>query len=327
MTMNDFHALAKQVRNWGRWGSDDELGALNYITAQKVIQSAGLVRKGTVLPLGLDLSPTGPQGELLFRRNPTHVMTVDGGDVNAPADLWPGWSANGLAQELGAFMGKDILRFNDDMIIMHTQAATQWDALSHVYYDGQMYNGFGADTVTSQGAFRLGIEKADAKGITSRGVLLDVVRHRGDELAAAHGRTILPDELSAIAEAQGVEVGSGDIVLVHTGWAGRFRQTGDKSPAAGLDWRSAAWFHEREVAALAADNTGVEDVASDIPGNMLPMHLLCLRDMGMSFGELWDLTALAADCAADGVYEFQLVAPPLRIVGGVGSPLNPLAIK
>ncbi|ONH55603.1 cyclase [Frankia sp. CcI49] len=325
--MEKFRELADEIRTWGRWGSDDELGALNYITPDKVRESAGLVRKGSVFPLGLDLSPAGPQGDLLFRRNPLHIMTIDGGDVNAPGELWPEWGANALARELGEFMGRDLLRFNDDMIIMHTQAASQWDALSHVYYEGKLYNGFSSGTVTSQGAFRLGIEKTDAKGITSRGILLDVVRHRGEAVAAAHGRTVLPEELTAVAEAQGVEVRPGDIVVIHTGWVDKFKQTGDKAPSAGLDWRTAIWFSENQIAAVAADNTGVEDVVSDIPGNMLPMHLLCQRDMGMPFGELWDLSALAADCAADGVYEFQLVAPPLRIVGGVGSPVNPLAIK
>ena len=87
------------------------------------------------------------------------------------------------------------------------------------------------------------------------------------------------------------------------------------------------WLHDHEVAAVAADNLMVEDPVPDIEGAFLPMHMLCLRDMGLMLGEYWDLTALADDCAADGVYEFQLVAPPLRVTGAVGSPLNPIAIK
>jgi kynurenine formamidase len=94
-----------------------------------------------------------------------------------------------------------------------------------------------------------------------------------------------------------------------------------------LDWRCASWLHDHDVAAVAADNLMVEDPISGVDGTFLPMHMLCLRDMGLMLGEYWDLTALAADCAADDVYEFQLIAPPLSIVGAVGSPVNPIAIK
>ena len=89
----------------------------------------------------------------------------------------------------------------------------------------------------------------------------------------------------------------------------------------------AEWLHDHEIAAVAADNLQVEDLVSGVDGVFLPLHLLCLRDMGMMFGEYWDFTALAEDCAADGVYEFQLIAPPLRVIGAVGSPVNPIAIK
>lgn len=325
--MDEFHEMAAQVRNWGVWGSDDEIGTLNYITPDVVRESANLVRKGAVFQLGMDFAPTGPQGDNLFRRNPLHVMTITGGDRHAMAETFPSWETNGLAQEFSAFMSSDILRFTDDMIIMHTQSATQWDALSHAYYDDQLYNGFSADTVTSVGAYRCGIDKVAARGVTSRGVLLDIVRLRGEDTFLPHGTPITADELSRAAEAQGVEVREGDVVLIHTGWVSKFVGTGDRSPCAGLDWRTASWFRERHVAAVAADNSAIEDAASGIPGNMLPMHLLCLREMGLSFGEFWDLTALAADCAADGRYEFQVVAPPLKISGGVGSPINPVAIK
>jgi kynurenine formamidase len=98
-------------------------------------------------------------------------------------------------------------------------------------------------------------------------------------------------------------------------------------PGAGLDWICASWLHDHEVAAVAADNLMVENPESGVEGAFLPMHMLCLRDMGLMLGEYWDLTALAADCAADGVYEFQLIAPPLRVTGAVGSPVNPIAIK
>lgn len=326
--LTEFRRVADEVRNWGRWGAADELGTLNFITADKVAEAASLVKHGKVFPLGVDFGSSGPQGAFAFRHNPTHVMTVDGGDVNTLARYGPGWAHNLIAQQVGDFFVDNPFRFNDDMIIMPLQAASQWDALSHVYYDETLYNGFPASSVTSQGAYHCGIDKVDGKGITSRAVLLDLVRHRGADVFCEHGDPITPAELDDVARAQRVTIGRGDIVLIRTGWWARFESTGDGAePGAGLDWRCASWLHDHEVAAVAADNLMVEDPVSGVAGTYLPMHMLCLRDMGLMLGEFWDLSALAADCAADGVYEFQLVAPPLRVVGAVGSPVNPIAIK
>jgi kynurenine formamidase len=159
-------------------------------------------------------------------------------------------------------------------------------------------------------------------------VLLDLVRHRGADVFLEHGNPITPEELEDVVRSQGVTIGRGDIVLIRTGWWARFLMTGNKTePYSGLDWQCASWLHDHDVAAIAADNLQVEDPVSGVEGVFLPFHLLTLRDMGLMLGEYWDLTALAADCAADGVYEFQLIAPPLSIVGAVGSPVNPIAIK
>ncbi len=327
-SLTDFRRVAHEVSNWGRWGDADELGTLNFITADKVAQAASLVRHGKVFPLGVDFGSSGPQGAFEFRHNPVHIMTVDGGDVNTLAQYGPDWARNPAAQQMGGYLVDNLFRFNDDMVIMPLQAATQWDALSHVYYEDQLYNGYAAGSVTSLGAYHCGIEKVDIKGITSRGVLLDLVRHRGAEVFLEHGNPITPEELDDVVDSQGVTVGRGDIVLIRTGWWTRFLMTGNKTePYSGLDWRCASWLHDHEIAAVAADNLQVEDPVSGVDGVFLPLHLLCLRDMGLMFGEYWDLTALAADCANDGVYEFQLVAPPLNVVGAVGSPVNPIAIK
>lgn len=326
--LNDFRRVAREVSNWGRWGDADELGTLNFITADKVAQAAGLVRHGKVFPLGVDFGSGGPQGAFKFRHNPILVMTVDGGDTDTLARYGSRWPRNPAARQLGDYFQDNPFRFNDDMIIMPLQAATQWDALSHVYYDDKLYNGFPANSVTSFGAFHCGIDKVAVLGISSRGVLLDLVRHRGADTFLELGDPITPQELDDAARAQGVTIGRGDIVLIRTGWWARFLQTGNGAePGAGLDWRCASWLHDHQVAAVAADNLMVEDPVSGVEGTYLPMHMLCLRDMGLMLGEYWDLTALADDCAADGVYEFQLIAPPLRVVGAVGSPVNPIAIK
>ena len=327
-SLKDFRRVADEIRNWGRWGEDDELGTLNFITAEKIAAAAGLVKHGKVFPLGVDFGSSGPQGAFQFRQNPVHVMTVDGGDADTLIKYGPSWLRNTVATELSGFFADNPFRFNDDMIIMPLQAATQWDALSHVYYEDKLYNGFPASSVTSLGAYYCGIDKVDVKGITSRGVLLDVVRHRGAPTFCEHGEPITPGELDDVARAQGVTIERGDIVLVRTGWWARFLENHDGAePGAGLDWTCASWLHDHEVAAVAADNLMVEDPVSGIDGTFLPMHMLCLRDMGLMLGEYWDLNALSDDCAADGVYEFQLVAPPLRVTGAVGAPLNPIAIK
>jgi kynurenine formamidase len=327
-SLTDFRRVSGEVSNWGRWGDDDELGTLNLITAEKIAQAAGLVKHGKVFPLGVDFGSSGPQGAFKFRHNPIHTMTVDGGDAHSLPQFGPGWVGNPSAQDMGNYFQDDLFRFNDDMIVMPLQCATQWDALSHVYYEDKLYNGFPADSVTSFGARHCGIDKVDGKGITSRGVLLDVARHRGVDTFIELGNPITAEELDEVARAQGVTVSSGDIVLVRTGWWARFLETGNGGePGSGLDWMCAPWLHDHEVAAVAADNLMVEDPVSGVKGTFMPMHMLCLRDMGLMLGEYWDLNALAADCAADGVYEFQLIAPPLRFTGAVGSPVNPIAIK
>jgi kynurenine formamidase len=328
--LDDFRRVADDVRNWGRWGTDDEIGTLNFITADKVAEAAATVRKGTVISLGGDFGSSGPQGAFKFRQNPVHVMTVDGGDANTLVQYGPEWLRNAVAADVSAFFADNPFRFNDDMIVMPLQAATQWDALSHVYYEDELYNGFPADSVTSFGAFHCGIDKVDSTGVTSRGVLLDVVAHRGEEVFCSPGNPITPAELDDIVAAQGVSIGTGDIVVIHTGWWTRFLSTGDGAEAgSGLHWTCASWLHDHEVAAVAADNLMVEDPnpANGVEGTFLPMHMLCLRDMGLMLGEYWNLTGLAADCRQDGVYEFQLIAPPLKVIGAVGAPVNPIAIK
>ena len=308
MKSADFDKMAEGLRNWGRWGPEDQRGTLNHIDPAALQRAAGEVKQGKMFALGLNFDENGPQFGG-FRFNPMKYMTA-------------------MNQKHSEEFPRS--RFNDDVVHMPLQCATQWDALSHVYYEDKLYNGFPAGSVTSFGAYHCGIDKVDGKGITSRGVLLDVVRHRGAEVFLEPGNPITPAELDEVARAQGVSVGRGDIVLVHTGWWTRFQQNAVGSePGSGLDWTCAAWMHDHEIAAIAADNLMVEDPdpANGVEGTFLPMHMLCLRDMGLMLGEYWDLGPLSADCAADGVYEFQLIAPPLRVVGAVGSPVNPIVIK
>jgi kynurenine formamidase len=328
-TLADFRSASKRVSNWGRWGEEDQLGTLNFITPHKVVEAGQLARAGKVFPLGVEFGASGPQGDFLYRQNPVHLMTVDGGDADMFIKHSLAWADNWVAKQIAETFAASPLRFNDDMIIMPLQAATQWDALSHVYYEEQLYNGFPSSAVNSQGASKCSITPAISKGIVTRGVLFDVVRHRGQELCLDAETLVMPEELDAIAEAQGVKLESGDIVMVHTGWWSEFRRSGNRAaPVAGLHWRCAEWLHAHEAAAVASDNVAVEHLLTmQVDGMFLPFHALCLRDMGLMLGEFWDVSKLAADCAQDGVFECQIVAPPLNVTGAVGSPVNPIAIK
>lgn len=320
--------MAGSVSNWGRWGPHDELGTLNHITPEAVARAVQCVRKGQTISLSIPIDAYGPQGAHGFRRNPIHLMTLDGGDHNL-ADRIAGWG--GATEAALASGGRGPMRFNDDYIMMPLQAATQWDALSHVYYERQLYNGYASDSVTSLGATRNSIDRVAAAGkVVGRGVLLDVARYKGVEHLPA-GSVVTPDDLDATADEEGLEIFSGDIVLVRTGWWQRFLQTRDgeawalESP--GLGWRCAQWLKVKEVSAVACDNVAVEVTAPEWDGITLPLHMLALRDLGMILGEMWDLEALAAECAKDCRYDFLLSAVPLLISGAVGSPVNPVAIR
>ena len=328
-----FRQAAKSVSNWGRWGYQDEIGTLNFITPNVVKRAISSVKDGTTYSLGIELGPDGPQsgpkGKISpFRANPQHFMVVDGGDESLLSGM-----ADGLGNSVAVAVqraGEDSLfRFNDDYIMMPLQAATQWDSLAHVYYDRKLYNGFDATTVTSFGAARNSIGRvAERGGVVSRGVLLDIARHRGVQCIEG-GEPILPDELDEVANAEHVSIQRGDVVIIRTGWMGHFLEHRDGDfHGNGLSWRCAAWLHDHEVAAVAADNRAVEaSHVRSVPETRLPLHLLAQRDMGMMFGELFHLEELATVCAADGRFDFCLAAPALNVVGGVGSPINPVAIR
>lgn len=309
--MAHFEELLERLSNWGRWGADDELGALNYITPAKRVEAAALVRRGETFSLCVPLTGgQGPQTGAGSRVNPLHFMTATGCDPTNRV-------------RLGGDAG-----YTDDFIGISVQGGTQWDALCHIFYGGSMYNGFPATDVTSQGAARNGIDKVHAEFV-SRGVLLDIAALKGVECLDP-GYPITTADLLEAEQAQGVSFGEGDVVVVRTGqmatthgftdWS-RFR-----GAEAGLHYETAELFDDRRVAAVAADNMMVEATAH-LDGYYVPFHMLALVNLGIHLGEFWYLEDLAADCAADGVWEFLLVAQALPITGGTGSPLNPLAIK
>lgn len=306
MTVEDFRTVGRRLSNWGRWGAEDERGTVNFITPERLVAAGQLIRRGAVFDLGIPFDGNGPQPGG-GRVNPIHLMSQTG-----DTQVFPGG-----------------FRYADDYIFMPLQGASQWDALAHVYYDDQLYNGFPARDVSVVGAARDSIDKM-AKGIAGRGVLLDLTRLKGVEWMQA-GEVITPADLEAAEQAQGVTVGSGDILLFRTGWRRKFLREANAvefmAGEPGLGQDCAQWLYDREVAAVCSDNWAIEVLPGEDPESILQVHMILIRDMGMTLGEILDFEELAADCEADGVWDFFFCAPPLKVTAGVGSPINPLAIK
>lgn len=309
-------AAADKYRNWNRWGEGDVHGTVNYITPEKRVQAAALVRRGVSISLSQSFDTDGPQKGWRRRTNPVHTMTDTGADAAANRQGFP-----------HGFGGAD------DVIFMPLQCSTQWDGLGHIFDHGKAWNGRNADdVVTADGDNITGIEHL-ASPVVSRGVLLDVARIFGENSELPAGFAITEDHLTHTIAAQGTtsSVGRGDIVLVRTGRLARAKRegwgdyAGGDSP--GLSFHSASWLHGTEIAAIATDTWGFEVRPNELDGAFQPLHQVVIPNMGLLVGEMWDLDDLAADCAADGVYEFLLTAAPLKVTGAVGAPLNPIAVK
>jgi kynurenine formamidase len=297
-----------RLRRWGKWGESDGKGALNLVTQERILDAVQMVRRGQVFSLAMPFGPGGPQPDR-GRFNPKLTMVEIGNQENLP----------------GGF------QYADDTVFMSLQGATQWDALSHAFYDGVMWNGKSVqESITEQGASENSVTSF-RDGVVGRGVLLDVARSRNVD-CLSDNVAIGPEELDGVAASQGVEIRPGDIVLVRTGRVGRAVREGSypfesfvMAPP-GLSVHCAEWLVNHDVAAVAADNIAVETTASEVPGTMMPLHMICQRDAGIIFGELFDLDSLAAACADYRQWEFLLVAAPIPITGAVGGPVNPLAI-
>jgi len=314
-TFELFEEYYRSCSNWGRWGDGDQRGTLNYITPETVRAAAGCVRSGKTISTQLPMDDRGPQTGAFGRVNPLHQMVATGTDHLAGAQAY-------ADDKLG-------FGFADDSLFCFLQGGSQWDALGHVFRDGKMYNGFSAAEVSAKGAAKGGVENMPT--VVSRGVLLDLARSKGLD-ALEVGTAIYPEDLDEAAVKQGVEVRSGDVLLIRTGDMGARRSRAgwdgfSAGDAPGLSLLTAPWLHEKQVAAIATDTWGAEVRPNELPGVFQPLHLIMLVSMGLLVGEIWDLDTLAADCAQDGQYEFLFSGPPLVIPGAVGSPVNPQAIK
>jgi kynurenine formamidase len=287
--------------NWRRWGDEDERGALNLLDAAAVQRGLAAARRGEVVPLGLPVQAR--RVPVMPPRPPVlHTMLVDGADFEA-----------------GARRGPNGLQFADDHISMACHSGTHLDALSHIARNGVMYNGVPASEVRSAtGARRLGIDKVG--GIVCRGVLLDVLQ---ESAGLEAGRAIRVSDLQPALNHADTELQPGDAVLIRTGWLARFDEN-DRTwyeGEPGIDVDAAYWLADQGVVLVGADNFAVEVVPAP-SGEPMPVHLAMLQERGVYLLELVDLEPLVRAAAST----FTLMLAPLRITGGVASPVNPLAI-
>jgi kynurenine formamidase len=299
----EFDALYRELSTWRRWGDDDERGAVNRLGPELVVEAARLVRNGTTVTLSWPLDTN------LAAHNPIpadhHMTMLPEGDTAA-----------------------DPVRFAKDYIGLdyHGDTHTHVDALSHVAYNGLLYNGKPAGLVTDRGAEAESIEVL-AHGLVGRGVLLDIPAVRGVSWLEP-GEHVFTNDLEAAEREHAVTVREGDVVLVRTGHARRLREVGSWETAgmkAGLHPTAMPFVAERGVVALGSD--GNNDTAPSTTERVeFPIHVLAVNAMGLYLFDYLKLEDLVAACARVGRFEFLFVAAPLRIPGGTGSPVNPLAI-
>jgi kynurenine formamidase len=300
----EFRELFERVSNWGRWGEEDQRGTLNFLTPDRIAAATRLVRNGETVSLS---SPLNTKRQLDNPEPADHHMTM-----LADVDI-----------------GSGSLRFAKDYVGVdyHNDTHSHIDALCHVAFDGALYNGRSSDSVTAEGAAVNTVE-AMGDGVVGRGVLLDISRLRGVDWLEP-GEHVFPADLEEAERKQGVTVGEGDVVLVRTGHTDRLEKFEPWDTAiakAGLHPDCALFLAERRVSALGCD--GNSDTApSSTEGVGFPIHALTLNAMGMPLLDYLRLEELTATCEGSGRWEFLFVAAPLRIEGGTGSPLNPIAIQ
>ncbi|MGH7714676.1 MAG: cyclase family protein [Vulcanimicrobiaceae bacterium] len=333
---------------WGDWGPEDQLGRLNLITREKVLQGIAEVREGITFCLSLPLDYPGGTALNPRRHPPVLRPTLRNTKTNYLYKL--------------ADDDPDLIDvINDDAAILHLQYSSQWDSLAHVgrLFDADgdgvpevvFYNGFrggvdilGPSDVKDAGAtgevpakstchaHKLGVENMAEKCIQGRAVMIDLLATFG------YGRRMIGyEDLKRVMRADKVAVEAGDMICIHTGSAQRvvdMKKNPDKAsvddvPALdGRDERLLNWITESQLSALIADNHAVEaQPASPMQGQraQLPLHGHCLFKLGVNLGEYWHLTPLAQWLRANNRNRFLLTAPPLRLPGAVGSPPSPIA--
>jgi kynurenine formamidase len=298
VTAAQYEQWRKELSNWGRWGTDDEMGALNLITPAKRRAAAALVKEGISVSLA------------------SNAATQKDVDVPCPAEWAMVSATQGAALDRIAYP------------CIHGAGATHIDSLAHIFFGGVAWNGRPVSEVVTreQGAIRHSVLNMK-DGIVTRAVLFDIPRLKGVRYLEP-GTRIFPDDLDAWEKKIGVRIGAGDALLLRWGrWARRAAvgpwPTDDG--AAGLDNSVIPWLKARDVAVIAWETPGyVPQPPGDLP--RLAFHNFALTMLGVMLVDRADLDALSEAAAARNRWEFMLSVAPLPIPNGTGSPVNPLAV-
>jgi kynurenine formamidase len=308
--------LAGLPKNWGKWGPDDEVGSLNYLTPEQVLDGVATITSGKTFTLQVQMGH--PSGDPVWpgRVGAKRFNVMDRGHYLGGAGV--------------QFAGG--MEYADDVMTIYNQGSSQYDALGHVWYGDQIYNGFPAETTTG-GLKKCSVLPIAERGVVGRGILIDIARYRG-KAVLDRGETFDHNDLVAAAKAQGAEIRKRDILLIRTGFIGAFYTTPAEEfykefiePGLTFSPELVQWFQDMEIPNLVTDTIANEVTTDPVSGVVLPLHSALMCNLGVTFTEIIALDDLAADCAADGQYTFLYAAAPLKVVEGSGSPVNPIVIK
>lgn len=292
----ELEAMFRRCSNTGRWGGDDEMGTLNYITPAKRIAAAAMVKTGDVVSVGRDLATTPSKTNT---QPVTHIMLFS--DANSPS-------------------------CGDHMAMTpHGMVMTHMDALCHFAFEDRLYNGRTRSGTLTAGGARWGSIHAQRQGVFTRGVLLDVAAARGVSWYEPHEYVTVGD-FEAAERRQDVRVESGDAIFVRTGMERMEAEVGEQDvyPRAGLHAECAEWMHDRQASLYGGDC--IEKLPYPSARFTSAIHMIVLASMGLPILDWPALTDLAATCERLGRWEYLLTTAPLRLRGGTSSPLNPLCI-
>jgi kynurenine formamidase len=289
----EFDKMFQEVKNWGRWGANDQLGSANLITEAKRRSALALAKSGVSVSLA---------------HNPLTEAAPDNGSP--------------FEHTMGRGFTTDTVR-----VSYHGYAHSHLDALCHILYQNQTFNGYPrAEVNTEKGCTRLSIDMLK-NGVITRGVLIDMPRLKSVPYLEP-GTPIFVEDLAAWEKMSGVKVAPGDAMFVRTGRWARRAALGPWSVgrnAAGLHASVAPWLKERGVSFLGGD--GAQDVTpSLVEGINLPVHTLAITALGINIFDNQDLEAAAETAARLKRWEFLLVVAPVPVTGGTGFPVNALAI-
>jgi kynurenine formamidase len=302
LSADGFAALYQRLRGRARWGADDRRGALNHITPARLTSAMREVRAGRTVTMAAPLAGSAPDNPEPGSR---HMKRLPGEPSEVP----------GLA-------------FAADQLVMnvHGDVDSHIDALCHVCYQQRLYNDVPPGVVSTQGASTLSIDDV-RDGIAGRGVLLDIPRLRGVRWLEP-GEQVSASELAAAESAQQVEVRAGDLLFVRVGHRRRRDELGPWDVArsrAGLHPQAMEYLAQRQVAVLGCDSNS-DPAPSLVEGVAFPVHVLAVNALGMHLLDYLQFEDLVPLCEAEGRWSFLCVVAPLRLVGGTGSPVNPIAI-